>query len=277
MGAILTRMPAPEGVAAGQTATFKLPIGLRCHYVLLAFGGTTFDLTHMTEIRVLVNGKVIHRYSATERNAMNMFDGLADAATKKRLVIPFDRFNLKTRVQETLTALNTGSKDEKGVSINNVSIEVDISSSASAPTLSMKALQSEQLPGGPGSMLHIMKNIFNPTAAGEFHISTMAKGASNSQLLNKVIWHPSANAINSFQVELNRKTIAEMDLSDNESIQIDGVRTPQTGYVIYDRTANGVGVDPLLLKPLDDFRYIMDVSGAMTLTMISEYIGNLGS
>src|SRR5690606_22485953 len=148
------RMPPFEGVAAGNTALIKLPIGRRFHALFLTYAGVT--LAQMTEIRVMANGKVFQRFSATERDKMNQFIGLDAAAGILR--IPFDRHKLKNREQEELTAINTGVPDAQGNSINSLTVEIDIAASATAPVLSMNATQSEPVAGGPGVMLNIRKD-----------------------------------------------------------------------------------------------------------------------
>ena len=105
------RMPPFEGVAAGNTALIKLPIGRRFHSIFLIYSGVT--LAQMTEIRVMANGKVFQRFTATERDNMNQFIGQAAAAGI--LQIPFDRVGLKNREQEELTSVNTGVADAQGM------------------------------------------------------------------------------------------------------------------------------------------------------------------
>lgn len=273
MARVQLRMPSPEGVAKGQTATFKLPIGHRYHFLHVTYGGVT--LAQMTEIRVLANNKVIHRYSATDRDTMNKFDGLPAAGGI--LTIPFDRIGLKTKAGDEETALNTGSVNgETGLSIQSLHIEIDIDAGATAPVMSMHADVSENKAGGPGSVLHIVKHIRDASGAGEFDISDLPYGRSTSVALNRVWFKPSANAINKVVIERNTYIAFERTAELNTRAQLQGVRNPQAGFVVVDRTEKGYGGDPLSLAGVTDFRYKLTVTGAAAITVFSEYLGSLG-
>lgn len=272
MARIEVRMPAGEGIAAGQTATFKLPIGRRFHELQLAYSGVT--LAQLTEMRLFANGKVIHRYSATDRDNLNQFDGRAAAAGI--LAIPFDRYKLKTLAGEEETALNTGSADANGVAITSLYLEIDIDAAAVAPVLSLTATQSDALPGGPGTVLHIQRHTRDAAGAGEFDISDLPRGTATSIALNRVIFKPSANDISKVQIDRNQYVIFERSKALNEKVQTDGVRVPQAGYIVVDKTERGYGGDPIDLVGVSDFRYKLTMTGAATLTILSEYLGRLG-
>ncbi len=272
MARIEVRMPAFEGVAAGQTATAKLPIGRRFHELQLTYSGVT--LAQITEIRLFANGKVIHRYSGTDRDSMNQFDGRAAAGGI--LAIPFDRFNLITQAGREETALNTGSVSEAGLSINSLYLEIDIDGAASAPAFSMTATQSDALAGGPGTVLHVQRHTRDFAGAGTFDISDLPRGTATSIALNRIFFKESANAITDVKLERNQYTIFERSATLNSKVQTDGIRTPQSDIYVVDKTERGFGGDPIDLVGVSDFRYNLTVDGAMTVTAYSEYLGRLG-
>ena len=272
MARIEVRMPAGEGIVAGQTATFKLPIGRRFHELQMSYSGVT--LAQMTEMRLFANGKVIHRYSATDRDAINKFDGRA--AADGILVIPFDRYNLKTLAGEEETALNTGSVDDQGMGITSLMLEIDLADAEYTPVITMNATQSDALAGGPGTVLHIPRHTRDTAGAGEFDISDLPRGNATSIALNRLIVKPSANDISKMQIDRNQYIIFERSKALNELVQKDGVRVPQSGYIVIDKTERGYGGDPIDLVGVSDFRYKFTMTGASTLTILSEYLGKLG-
>lgn len=284
MGRINVRMPAPEGIGAGQTATFKLPIGRRYHALHLIGSAATsgFDVGDLSEIRVLANAKVIQRFTGAERNAMNVFDGRADAAVDSNnfiLTIPFDRYALMTKAGEEETAINTGSVDAAtGKSINSFSIEIDVAASgfSGAPSLSMYADQSEALPGGPGTVPHILRSTRDFAGSGEYDISDLPRGGDTTRALDRIFFKPSANDISLVKVESDQYTIFERTKALNNRIQVDGIRVPQNGYYVLDRTEWAYGGDPIPLIGPQDFRYKVTLTGAATLTILSHYLGGLG-
>ena len=272
MARIETRMPYPEGVTAGGTAVFKLPVGRRYHELMLSYAGVT--LPQLTEIRVICNGKTIHRYSATVRDEINQFDGRVAAAGL--LAIPFDRYNLKSRGGEEETALNTDSFDQNGRGIRSLTVEVDIDGAAVAPVLSMWASQSEKLPGGAGTILHINKFPRSAAGAGELQISDIPFGGVTTQALNRVIFDPSAGDITEAKIERDTYVIWERSKALNERHQTDGVRTPQAGYFVIDKTEKGYAGDPVALVGFADYRYRLECSAAAQIDCYVETLGALG-
>lgn len=274
------KMPPFEGVAAGQTALIKMPIGRRFHFVDLVYSGVT--LSQMTEIRVILNNKVTQRFSATERDIMNQYYGLEAAAGILR--IPFNRLGLKLRDLEEQTAINTDSVDPEGRRIAAFSIEVDISANADSPALEAYAEMSPQLPGGPGVVMHIRKTSRSIAGAGDLEVSDLMYGTPISQALNALFMKPSAGSIS--QVEVWRDTYREFrrTTAQNEKIQKEGGRVPQSGYWVIDSTERGYGANQIALvkrvgdrlEKLSDFRVIPTLSGAATVNFIAEYMGVLG-
>lgn len=276
MSRIHVRLPDFNGVAAGQTARARVPVGRRYHKLFLTFGGLA-AFANLEQIRVYANGKEIHRYSAVQLNTMNLFDKLATASgTSGTLTIPFDRNNLRTVAGEEETALNTGVRGPDGVAIESVDVEVDIASGATAPTLSLSALVSDAIEGGPGTVRHIRPINFTVGGSGDFDVDNFPYGGSTTMALNRVAFVPSANDISNIVVERNNRTIFERSKTLNELIQTDGYRAPQSGYIIVDRTEDGRGGDPIDFLNATDFRFRLTASGAMTLTAIFEYLGALG-
>jgi len=263
------RMPAGEGVAAGQTATFKLPVGRQFHEIELTYAGLT--LAQMTAIRVFANGKVIHRYAAADRDAMNQFDGRAAAAGI--LVLPFSRYNMKTRAAESETALITGLDG----GITSLYVEIDIDAAAAAPVLSMTATQTNNPPNvekGAGTVMHILSHTRDPSGAGEFELSDLPRMNPTAQLLNRVFFKPSANAISKMVVERDSFVLFERLTALNDLQHSDGVRVPVAGWEIIDTTERGYS--SALSLAGDDFRYRLTVTGAMALTIYTETLGILG-
>jgi hypothetical protein len=277
------KMPTPAAVATGSTATFKLPIGRRYHLLYLLGAATTITVADLTEIRVLLNNKIVQRYSGTERNLLNKFDGREDAAISAaafNLVIPFDRYGILTKAGEEETALNTGSVDPNtGKAINSFSVEVDIAAPGGitgTPSLEMYATTSEAMPGGPGTVPHIRKSVRDFTAAAQYDISDIPRGGDTTQFINRIALIPSASTLDSFKIESNAYTLFERTAALNERAQRDGIRVPQAGLYAIDRTEHGYGGDPLDVRSLDDFRLKLTTGAAMQLTSLVEYMGGLG-
>lgn len=276
------KMPAAPAVAAGSTATFRLPIGRRYHSLQLIGSATAFVPGDLSEIRVLVNNKVIQRFSGADRDAMNQFDGREQASTGAgafTLEIPFDRYGILTKAGEEETALNTGSVDPNtGKSINSLSLEVDLAASGitGTPALELYATSSEKLEGGPGTVPHILKSVRDFAAAQEYDIADLPRGGVTTQFLDKLFMKPSTSTLENLKVLANQYTLFERTAALNERKQKDGVRVPQNGWYVIDRTEHGYGGDPFDLRNLDDWRAKVTAGAAMSLTLYSCYMGGLG-
>lgn len=265
------RMPSPEGVGAGQQALVKMPIGNYFHAVYLVYSSLT--LAQMTEIRILLNGKIVHRYSAVDRDKMNQFIGLA--AANGTLVIPFDRKELKNRVAEEDTGINTGSRGENGKLISSFEIQIDIAGTASGtPRIDVFAEVSTQRAGGIGTILHCVPYTRSAAGAGELQVSDIPYGDATRQLLNRV-WIKTEH-LTRLKLERDTYTTFERSKALNELIQSNGVRKPQTGFFVYDTTELGYGGASLIVAGAQDFRLIMEMAQAEQITIWPEYLGVLG-
>lgn len=278
-----TKMPAAIApVAAGTTVTFKLPIGRRYHSLQLLGGGAglSFNVSCLDEIRVLVNSKVVQRFSGQERDTMNIFDG-REAATIDddtfNLVIPFDRYGLLTKAGEEETALNTGSADAQGRSINQLQVEVDIASTGftGTPSLDLNATQSEALDGGAGTMPYVLKSVRDFSAASEYSISDLPRGGVTTQFIDRIFMKPSTSTLDTFLIEANNVRLFQRTAALNERLQRDGIRVPQAGWYVIDRTEHGYGGDPFDVRGLQDFKLTFDTGAAMQLTLFTHYLGGL--
>lgn len=275
---INVKIPNSNGVAAGQTATWVLPIGRRYHALQLIYAGVT--LAQMLSIRIKANGETIMQATGAEWDALNQFDGRAAAAGI--LLLGFDRFGLYRQDGEEATAIQTGSADGKGVAITVFSLEIDLDAAAAAPVMSVRAIQSDNDPRkpGPGLIRRLMRyqRVFG--AAGVNELSDLPKGTEGPKFLfvNRVFF--KAANITELEIERSNVKIFQRTKALNERMQSDGVRVPQAGYVAYDPSEEGYDFEPLALvgadgRPFQDLRYHLTMSAGETVTALVEYIGSL--
>lgn len=278
---ITTKLPNPEGVAAGGTATFRIPVGKRIHSLFLeyAYNVTTQNVADFTEIRLYANGSVFQRFTGTERDKLNQFDGLE--ASTGVLEIPFDRKKMLTLGGREETAINTGVADKNGIKISSLYMEIDLDSgmTITASDLTLSALQSDAVAGGPGTMPFIRREQRNPAGADtDFQISDLINSGVNAPdkvALNRVTFIPSTGTLSRLRIDRNQYNIFDRTDALNRVMQKNGVRTPISGYYMIDPTERGVSGEVVNLLGTTDFRYRLGVSTGMTLTCISEYLGVL--
>ena len=258
------KMPGFEGLAAGQTATCRLPIGRTYEQLLVTYSGAT--LAQLNEMRIVANGEVIHRVTEFNKlDAMNQYEGRAAAAGV--IVFDFNRFNMRTRAGEEYTGLGTGVLEDPR-KITTLSLEVDIDGAAAGPALSVKAVQSPARVAG--EILKTKQYTYTAGAAGEFEISDLPKGDK----INKVYFgEHTANVYTKLVLERDNYIEFERSTAENELIQTDGVRTPQTDYVVYDPSENGNAEEWLNTKSVQDLRFRLTLTNAGQVPVTVESIG----
>ena len=257
-------MPGFEGVAAGQTATCRLPIGRTYEQLLITYSGAT--LAQLNELRIIANGEVIHRITELSKlDDMNKYEGRAAASGV--IVFDFNRFNMRTRAAEEFTALGTGALDDPR-KITTLSLEIDIDGAAIGSALSAKAIQSA--PRFAGEIIKTKQFNYTAGAAGEFEISDLPKGDK----INKVYFgNDTANGYTTLTVERDNFIEFERSKAENEVVQTDGVRVPQADYLVYDPTENGNGSESLATEGVQDLRFRLNLTAGGAVPVTVEYIG----
>lgn len=266
MPKLTTRMPSFEGVSAGATATLRLPIGRTYEKLILSYSGVT--LPQMKEIRLVGNGKTIRRYvGASLLDAINQFDRQNAAAGI--LTLNLTRPGLITKAGREDTLLGTGVRpsEQFPVTLTTLQLEIDIDAAATAPVLSCKAVQSSPRP--LDKVLKVRRFGYAPSASGEFEIADLPRG----DLINRIVFE-SAN-IDAIRIERDNRVIFERTKAENDDIQSNGVREPQSGYFVYDPTEEGYGSEPLVTAGVQDLRIILTMSGADQVPVNVEYIGRM--
>ena len=263
------KMPSFEGVAAGQTASLRLPIGQSYRKLFIAYSGVT--LAQMLEMRIVVNGDVRHRIASVGTyiglnvlDKMNQFEGRAAASGE--FIFDFERYGLETALLREITKLGTGVLDDP-YKITTLTIEIDIDGAAAAPVLSARAERSG--PAVVGDIIRTRLFQYNAPAVGEFEISDLPKG----EVIQKVYFGAHvARAYSRLVVERDNfieydKTAAEISQSQN-----DGVRVPQTDFLVYDPSEDGEGAQ-FLATNVQDLRFRLTVGVAGAVPIIVETIG----
>jgi len=250
-------MPDANSVAAGQTATFKLPLGRTFHGLELVYSGVT--LAQLTEIRVLAGSDVIQRYTGGDFvDSLNQFDGLSAAAGILRLL--FDRPAMRLRAGIEMTAIPTGDPNDPN-RLSSLTLEVDIDAAAAAPALSLSAIQSDPRP--LGLVQRVKQFSHAPGAAGDYEIADLPKGPRYTKFVIK-----SAN-VNSVRIERNGFKVWERTAAMNQQIQTDAGKTPQAGLFVIDLAEEGFASEWHETANADDYRLILNMAAAGAAPLVA--------
>lgn len=271
-------------VKGGGTTTITCDPGPKYHGILIK--GTDFDLADLEEIRVKANSEVIHRYSATHLDMMNRQSGLK-AATVARLGtgylwIPFDRPKLRDRMAEQEGAINTGQPDpETGDMITVLKVELQFKADGAnySPDLTAKARVSRGTPEGPGTIRRVLTTTRSAQGAGRITWSDFETPSSKFQGLARAFIIPDANNITEVEFFRKQDSIFLMESGEYDYVLGNGFedRSAVAGMfpVAFDEDGYGGNVVSLAGVTQGDYRMKVNTDGAMTATVIMEYLGGL--
>jgi hypothetical protein len=254
------RLPGIEGNSAGNTAVLRIPRGRTYHQLFMEYSGVT--LAQMTEIRLVINGDVRSRYKGADfLDELDIFEG-RDAASGV-LTIDFDRYNMRAKDAEELTAIGTGAPNDP-TPITSISLEVDIDGDATAPLFTFTARTT---PAQPAGLIKAVKNFtYNPTGAGEYDIVDLPLGP----VINRLVLQNAD--ITRVQVERDDTIIFDRTKALNAVIQADGIRVPDSDWFVIDPTEFGNGSSGIVTGAVQSFNVKLYISSGGAVPLLVEYL-----
>lgn len=270
MSYVSKRLPGFEGVAAGNTATLRIPLGPTYHQILIDYSGVT--LAQLTDIKASINGVTFQDFrSGEELDIYNQYDG--KAAANGILVLDFERAALRTKPLREITAIGTNGGVEGGVIPSTFTLEISIDIAAAAPALAARARMSAPRP------LDLVKKVrrfsLDANIVGENEFANIPR----QELISRIFFDESnVTSIDRLKVELNQFEIFDRTRAENELYQTDlseGVRVPQANYFVYDLLEARFGDTMLNAAGSQDFRLKPTVTGAGAVPTTVEYLGRV--
>lgn len=264
-----------QNVAASQTATLDLKpiiIGKVLDRVVLVLGGTSFLKTHISDIRIKANGKIIWQDTGDRTDKRNQYRGLTASAAF--LTIDLSEIRAKDMLDQKLGSMDLS----KAAGIDSLTMEVDIGA-ATAPTLAAYAECSWQNTQVAQAADLIGKVLTFPTpvtaSATKFPLS-IPYGEQGGSLIKRIHLVPGANVtINGFEVRKNGVTIHDSTLALNNFLLGEYQRVPQTGWYHFDPIADGNFLGNILnAAEAESMEYYADitVTAASTITTVVEML-----
>ena len=279
---ILTKkLPSFTGVAPGQTASCRIPSGFAYHafYLDMTPGATGWDISHITELRLIANGIVIQRWSGLDLDAANKFDGLPpfdwSGTDHHYVAVTATRNNLKTRAAQEATAIAFGAVNDP-LPIRTLLIEVDIDSSAPAGSgLEGYATVSARpdLGGKPAILKLERKFVYSPTGSGEYDIADLPRTGAVSRILFSKPDKIDKVVVSADSVELWNRT----RFVNETIIKSYDHRVIQNRFFAIDTTEQGNGNDAWNVSGVSDFRIKLFMNGAADVDVVVEYLSTLGN
>jgi len=228
IGKILRQGLAFSNVVATGVASCLLPIGRTIERITMVLGGTTFNETHMTSIKLRANGKVIIDVTGTELKKINAFRGIVSSAGF--LTLDFTEIFGRDRLDQVVGGFDTS----KGIA--QLSLEVSIAG-ATAPTLNAYISESDRQAGGYSPIISkILRYPFQTSAAGVLPIQLPFGPQQGSVIKRMHLLHSVANNITNAVVKQDSVVIWEASRALNEALQVEHKKVPQANFMTVDFT-----------------------------------------
>lgn len=260
---ILKKMPTPQGIGAGQTASINLPLGLtyeRFYLRLNVDNAPARDLPfselgdYVEEIRLLVNGDAKITISGADLVKLNQYYDLDQLAGGVPLTL--SRPWMRT----------AGGEDQSGYGtaggVDSFTMEIDLADGQTYNSVLVYAVQS---PGRPfGAHLRIQRFSETQGLAGEGEIADIPRGAYALMAL-----HMTTANITRVEVHADQRKVHESDTVIRNLHQKIAGRVPQAGMTHVDfLTENRIG--NALPMALQDFRVKATYTAAANFSIYAE-------
>lgn len=260
-------LPSFNAVGAGQTATLDVPLGRLYHGIFIRYKKTATRAqieADVKEIRVLINGKAQRRYSAAQ--LFTMLDMIGYSFQAGIIPIFFSEPNRRTIDGEEGLAWGTAD-------IATFQIEIDIASTATAPTLSAFA---EVGIGNKNLGLIIKHRIesFDSQGAQVKNITGLPKRDIYQRM------YVFSSLVTAARVEVDQLCV--YDLTRDDAVALMARPTPKltmptgTFVICFDDTQQVTDGLPMARndgQKITEFRVDLTCSGAGALPIISETLG----
>jgi hypothetical protein len=224
-------LPTVDNVAAGITATVKVPVeNLTLLGVILRLGGTTFDKTKIDWIKVKVGSKTIWDLTMAQIDKIN---GYKNSFTNNAYVL----LDFAERDQSLFPMKEVGGLDLRALAgTGQVIIEIRIAATAVAPTIDAMGLFS--LNQGNPWVLKFLRTPFSRASAGDPVLPTQFRGAMIKRVwldYTGTDWGAAADGnVKRVEVKKNSYVIFDQTCRDNRVMQSHFKKVPQSRLYVVD-------------------------------------------
>lgn len=233
----LDRFPSVAASAVSSLVTSELS-GKSVHALVFELGGTTFNETHINNIRVRLDGRdIVNAISGTQLKELNEYDGYTSVTNYLFLF-----FGDPTA--RTVRGQHMGDMD---LSIYDAPLEIEVDlGAATAPTLQMYAIAGvPKMAMGVGfdqieaaHFRHLRRSIIEPTAAVSRNSYSVSLGSRAGARIRKIgFFHTNLTS-----VELRKNSLYKWDdvsAALNNAVSQQYARVPQSGLYVLDRIVDG--------------------------------------
>ncbi len=270
----INKMPTPEGIGAGQTATCRLPLGYTYNRLLIRMADGVGDIaeaawgSNIGEIRVMVDGDAKIQIDAADLVSLNKYYGHTHDAGV--LPIFLSRHWMRTILGEDQTGYDTAG------GMSSFTLEMDLQPAITIGQLNVFAEQSD--PRDPitgqmkawGAHYRLQKYTHNQGVVGEAQISDIVRGPYSVMAI-----HAKTASISTVEVLADGKKFYDTDTVIRDQYNRMGGRVPQTGFTHVDFIPDNRLSDAFPMA-VQDFRLKANFTATGSVPMYVESIQGAG-
>lgn len=273
-------LPDFNGVAAGQTAFANLPAVDKYHKLQVTYGTATAGgatqanmEAEITEVRLKVNGVVQRTFSAQQLFDINAFYGIAFSTG----ILPIYLSEPWMRSALGEDVLAWGMAD-----VQNFTMEIDIDSGATSPTLAMVA--EKEISNDPmGPIVKWRRNQIQVSGTGVRSVTDLPRNAGESYKALHA-FETAAGDISDVLVRFDGEDFFDVTDAQATELYADAGFTQQSAGGVFTISAQGLtgrsaDVWPMVRqvgnqqRRVQDFRVDFNMAVANNFTLISETLG----
>jgi len=270
----LNKMPTPEGIGAGQTATCRLPLGYTYNRLLIRMADGVGDIveaawtTNIGEVRVMVDGDAKIQIDAGDLVDLNNYYG--HVHDDGILPIFLTRHWMRTILGEDQTGYDTAG------GMSSFTLEIDLKSGITIGQLNVFAEVSDpkdSLTGavkGFGAHYRLQKYTHNQGVIGDAEISDIVRGPYSVLAI-----HAKSANVSTVEVLADGKKFYDTDLVVRNQYNRLGGRVPQAGFTHIDFIPDNRLSDAFPMA-VQDFRLRMAFTATGSVPLYVESIQGAG-
>jgi hypothetical protein len=265
-------LPSLSNVQAGNRATLNLPVGMTYHRLFFTIDGPS--LSEITDLEVLINGKVVQYFADAERlDQLNQYWGRgAWDSSNGHLTLWFDRPELERYGQREMTALGTGD-------VQTVTVRFKIASGATVNDITAEAEKShvpsteDGVPDNAlGTITKIKEFPKSFAVSGEVEVDSLPLGGARIGAI-----HLFKGDVSRVEVEADSRTIYELGKTLAEHAQAEKDRVPQSSVATtVDFMLDGDLSRAFPSEGVQSFRVRPTIGSSGNVDHVMEYLDGFG-
>lgn len=253
MPQFLEKLQSFSNVAAGQTTTLQIPVGLTYDNIQIVHN--IADLTKAKNVRLTIDGKDVQTFKDfAEIKAINDYYDRKDQSGV--CTIWFQH-------PENCDVTNRRAPSLGTADVSTFVLTVDLDASLVSPSLSASALKSNQDVMGLITKVKVYNATFG--ASGQVDIDNIVKAGRIRAI------HLVKADITACVIEANGRKIHESTSALNTAVQKQAGRVPQSGIYTIDFCLEGLIPETFITEGIYDFRIRPTIGSAGAMRIVVEY------